>query len=171
MRVILAGQKSFGAAVLAMLIEEGDEVLQVFAPAGDRLAGAAWAARLEHRTEISVATVADGADLIVCAHAHVFVSERARERTRLGGIGYHPSLLPRHRGRDAVRWTIHMKDEISCGTACGLTNTVDAGPMAAQGRDGCGRMTTPAASGAASCSRWACGCCAKRCAIWRPAWW
>lgn len=132
MKLILAGQKSFGAAVLAMLIEEGHEVLQVFAPAGDRLADAAWAAGLEHRTEISAATVATGADLIICAHAHVFVSERARDRTRLGGIGYHPSLLPRHRDRDAVRWTIHMKDEVAGGTVYWLSNRVDAGPMAAQ---------------------------------------
>ncbi len=132
MKLILAGQKSFGAAVLAMALEERHEVLQVSAPAGDRLADAAWAAGIEHRTEISAATVADGADLIVCAHAHVFVSERARERTRLGGIGYHPSLLPRHRGRDAVRWTIHMGDEVSGGTVYWLSNRVDAGPMAAQ---------------------------------------
>jgi methionyl-tRNA formyltransferase len=132
MKLILAGQKSFGAATLAMLLEEGHEVLQVFAPAGDRLADAAWAAGIPHRTEISAATVADGADLIICAHAHVFVSEKARDRTRLGAIGYHPSLLPRHRGRDAVRWTIHMGDKMAGGTVYWLTNKVDAGPMAAQ---------------------------------------
>ncbi|MBU6167179.1 MAG: methionyl-tRNA formyltransferase [Alphaproteobacteria bacterium] len=132
MKIILAGQRSFGAAVLAMLIEERHEVLQVFAPISDRLADAAWAAGIEHKDAISAATVADGADLIVCAHAHVFVSERARERTRLGGIGYHPSLLPRHRGRDAVRWTVHMKDEVAGGTVYWLTNRIDAGPMAAQ---------------------------------------
>lgn len=77
-------------------------------------------------------TLAAGTDLIVCVHAHVFVSERARDRTRLGGIGYHPSLLPRHRGRDAVRWTIHMGDEVTGGTVYWLSNRVDAGPMAAQ---------------------------------------
>jgi methionyl-tRNA formyltransferase len=132
MKLILAGQKAFGAAVLAMLLEEGHEVLQVFAPVGDRLADAAWAAGLDHLAEISAATVAGGADLIVCAHAHVFVSEKARDRTRLGGIGYHPSLLPRHRGRDAVRWTIHMGDEVSGGTVYWLSNRIDAGPMAAQ---------------------------------------
>lgn len=132
MKLILAGQKAFGAAVLAMLLEEGHQVLQVFAPLGDRLADAAWAAGLDHFAEISAATVAEGADLIVCAHAHVFVSEKARDRTRLGAIGYHPSLLPRHRGRDAVRWTIHMGDEVSGGTVYWLSNRIDAGPMAAQ---------------------------------------
>jgi methionyl-tRNA formyltransferase len=132
MRLILAGQRAFGAAVLAMVRAAGHEVIQVFAPAGDRLADAAWAAGVPHRAELSVATMAEGADLIVCAHAHVFVSERARAKARLAAIGYHPSLLPRHRGRDAVRWTIHMKDEIAGGSVYWLSNRVDGGDIAAQ---------------------------------------
>ena len=47
-------------------------------------------ARLSCIERIDAASVPDGIDLIVCAHAHAFVSERARDRTRLGAIGYHP---------------------------------------------------------------------------------
>ncbi|MFL6864138.1 MAG: formyltransferase family protein [Allosphingosinicella sp.] len=131
MRIALAGQRSFGAAALRAIVDAGHEVRQVFAPLGDRLD---WDAR---RLDIPTADrlVADALepnlDLIVCAHAHVFVSERARGRTQLGGIGYHPSLLPRHRGRDAVRWTVHMGDPIAGGSVYWLTNRVDGGPIAA----------------------------------------
>jgi len=130
-RVALAGQRSFGAAALRAIVEAGHDVAQVFAPLGDRLD---WEAR---RLDIPTAErlVADALepdlDLIVCAHAHVFVSERARSRTQLGGVGYHPSLLPRHRGRDAVRWTVHMGDPIAGGSVYWLANRIDGGPIAA----------------------------------------
>jgi methionyl-tRNA formyltransferase len=132
MRLILVGQRAFGAAVFAMARARGHEVHQVFAPEGDRLAAAAFAAGVPCFQRIEAATLANGADLIVCAHAHAFVSERARARARLGAIGYHPSLLPRHRGRDAVRWTIHMGDRVAGGSVYWLSNRIDAGDIAAQ---------------------------------------
>ena len=51
----------------------------------------------------------------------------------LGALGYHPSLLPRHRGRDAVRWAIHMGDHVTGGTVYWMDDGADTGPMAAQG--------------------------------------
>lgn len=131
MRIALAGQKSFGRAALLAIVNAGHDVAQVFAPLGDRLD---WEAR---RLDIPTAerlvadALAPDLDLIVCAHAHVFVSEKARSRTMLGGIGYHPSLLPRHRGRDAVKWTVHMGDPIAGGSIYWLSNRVDGGPIAA----------------------------------------
>lgn len=71
-------------------------------------------------------------ELIVAAHAHCFVTAAARHRARFGAVGYHPSLLPRHRGRDAVRWTIHMRDQVAGGTVYWMTDRADAGPVAAQ---------------------------------------
>ncbi len=73
-----------------------------------------------------------GVDLIVCAHSHDFVGRKTRLKARLGAIGYHPSLLPRHRGREAVRWAVHMGDAVTGGTVYWLTDSVDAGPIAAQ---------------------------------------
>ena len=52
--------------------------------------------------------------------------------TRLGGLSYHPSLLPIHRGRDAVAWTIRDRDRIAGGTVYWLDERIDAGPIAAQ---------------------------------------
>lgn len=131
MRIALAGQRSFGAAALARLIGAGHEVVQAFAPPGDQLDFDARRRGLDVRERLTADTLAAGLDLIVCAHAHVYVSDRARDRTLLGGIGYHPSLLPRHRGRDAVKWTIHMGDPIAGGSVYWLSNRVDGGPIAA----------------------------------------
>jgi methionyl-tRNA formyltransferase len=50
----------------------------------------------------------------------------------LGGIGYHPSLLPRHRGIAAVEWTIREGDPITGGTVYHLADRMDAGAIAAQ---------------------------------------
>lgn len=135
MRLILAGQKSFGAAALRAVLEAGHDVAAVWAPEyDDKLA---WAARGLGLEWVMGREDPDGVaerkvDLIVAAHSHAFISRRAREATRLGGIGYHPSLLPRHRGRDAVEWTIRMGDKVAGGSVYWLTDNVDGGPLAAQ---------------------------------------
>lgn len=131
MRIALAGQRSFGAAVLSAVREAGHDVAQVFAPLDDKLDFFARAAGIPTTERLTADALPEGLDLIVCAHAHVIVSERALTRTMLGGIGYHPSLLPRHRGRDAVRWTTHMRDPIAGGSVYWLSQKVDGGPLAA----------------------------------------
>jgi hypothetical protein len=52
----------------------------------------------------------------VTAHSHARVTREALAAAKLGGIGYHPSLLPRHRGIAAVEWTIKEGDPIAGGT-------------------------------------------------------
>jgi methionyl-tRNA formyltransferase len=131
MRIALAGQKAFGAAALAAIREAGHDVAQVFAPIGDRLDWEARRVEIPTLERLFADALLPDLDLIVCAHAHVFVSEKARSRTKLGGLGYHPSLLPRHRGRDAIRWTVHMGDPIAGGSIYWLSNRVDGGPIAA----------------------------------------
>ena len=141
MRLYLAGQKAFGAAVFEAVRKAGHTIVQVSAPAlrengllPDRLreaaekAGVPWLEAGKLRAELMPA----GVDLIVCAHSHDFVGRKTRLKARLGAIGYHPSLLPRHRGRDAVRWAVHMGDAVTGGTVYWLTDSVDAGPIAAQ---------------------------------------
>lgn len=131
MKIALVGQRGFGVAALRSIMAEGHDVCQAFAPVGDALDFEARRLGIETRHRIDAAALRDGIELIVCAHAHAFVSEKARNRTLLGGIGYHPSLLPRHRGRDAVRWTVHMGDPVAGGTVYWLSNRVDGGTIAA----------------------------------------
>ena len=82
--------------------------------------------------ELRADRVPDGTDLIVAAHSHDSLGRRTRLRARLGTIGYHPSLLPLHRGRDAVRWTVKMGDRVTGGTVYWLSDALDAGDIAAQ---------------------------------------
>ena len=134
-RVILCGQRSFGAAVFDMLRErDGVEIVAVYAPADDRLAGRASirGVPLRFAGTLRSDTLPEGCDLLIAAHSHDFVSRAVRNRLRLGAIGYHPSLLPLHRGRDAVHWTIRMRDRVAGGTVFWLNDTVDGGPVAAQ---------------------------------------
>src|SRR5262249_56980906 len=103
----------------------------------DRLAAAAEAAGIEVVVQanpklVVASEIAPNTDLIVTAHSHARVSRDALAAAKLGGIGYHPSLLPRHPGLAAVEWTIKEGDPIAGGTVYHLAERMDAGAIAAQ---------------------------------------
>lgn len=135
MRLMLVGQQWLGQEVLSGLLRDGHSVQRVASPAGDRLHAAAVSAGIpvdDPGGRLEAAWVPEGLDLLVCAHAHCFVTRGARGRARLGAIGYHPSLLPRHRGRDAVRWAIHMRESMTGGTVYAMDDRADGGPILLQ---------------------------------------
>ena len=139
MKCALVGSRFFAASVFeALRHEEGIDISCVVAPAeDDRLAIAARAAGvplhvLENPRNVPPEAIAEGTDLIIAAHTHARVSDGALARARLGGIGYHPSLLPRHRGIAAVEWTILEGDPIAGGSIYHLADGWDAGALAAQ---------------------------------------
>ncbi|MBS0320961.1 MAG: methionyl-tRNA formyltransferase [Proteobacteria bacterium] len=138
MKITLVGSRYFGAEALKVARSAGVDVLQVVVPAADdRLAQAATAAGLPvvvlaNPMKVPADAIAEGSDLIVSAHSHAFVAADALARARLGGIGYHPSLLPRHRGIAAVEWTLRAGDAIAGGTIYHLADRMDAGAIAAQ---------------------------------------
>lgn len=141
MRILIAGQKRFGADVLKLALALGHEVAAVCAPAGnigtrdeDKLHFAAALAGVPviPSGTLKSAAVPEGVDLIITAHSHDFISRPVRNRSRLGAIGYHPSLLPLHRGRDAVRWAVKLRERVTGGSIYWLNETVDGGDIAAQ---------------------------------------
>lgn len=138
MRITLAGSRHFGVTTFNMLRDHGVEIARVVvADADDRLAAAAKTAGIEvvvqdHPKRIEAAEIAPDTDLIITAHSHARVSHEALAAARLGGIGYHPSLLPRHRGIAAVEWTVKEGDPIAGGTIYHLADRMDAGAIAAQ---------------------------------------
>ncbi|MGA8601574.1 MAG: formyltransferase family protein [Beijerinckiaceae bacterium] len=139
MKITLVGSRYFGRAVLDLLLKEpGIEVARVAVPtADDRLADGARAAGIdvyvhENPHIVPLETIAPETDLIVTAHSHARVAHDAVASARLGGIGYHPSLLPRHRGMAAVEWTVKEGDPVAGGTIYHLADKLDAGPIAAQ---------------------------------------
>ena len=139
MKLALVGSRYFAATVFDMLRRlDGVEITSVVAPAADdRLALAARAAGLEPHVLanpkiVPAEAIAAGTDLIVAAHTHARVSDGALARSRHRGVGYHPSLLPRHRGIAAVEWTILEGDAIAGGSVYHLADGWDAGAIAAQ---------------------------------------
>jgi methionyl-tRNA formyltransferase len=138
MRITLVGSRHFGVTTLQTLRQHGVDVIRVVvADADDRLAATARDAGIEVVLQanpklVAASQIAKATDLIVTAHSHARVSKEALAASRLGGIGYHPSLLPRHRGIAAVEWTIREKDPIAGGTVYHLADRMDAGAIAAQ---------------------------------------
>jgi methionyl-tRNA formyltransferase len=138
MRITLVGSRHFGVTTLNMLKAHGVEVARVVVhDAEDRLAASATAAGIEVVVQadprlVVASEIAPNTDLIVTAHSHARVSKDALAAAKLGGIGYHPSLLPRHRGLAAIEWTIREGDPIAGGTVYHLADRMDAGAIAAQ---------------------------------------
>jgi methionyl-tRNA formyltransferase len=138
MRITLVGSRHFGVTTFNMLRQQEIDIVRVVVHDGDdRLAAAAEAAGVEvvvqaHPKFVEAAEIAPNTDLIVTAHSHARVTREALAAARLGGIGYHPSLLPRHRGIAAVEWTIKEGDPIAGGTIYHLADRMDAGAIAAQ---------------------------------------
>ncbi|NNM71678.1 formyltransferase family protein [Enterovirga aerilata] len=138
MKIALVGTRWFGAEVFRLLREAGHEVVVAATNGEDTLAKAARGAgvplvvREEPRRVGAEDIAADEVDAIVAAHTHAFVTADARRKARIASIGYHPSLLPRHRGIAAVEWTIKEKDPIAGGSVYHLSGGMDAGALAAQ---------------------------------------
>jgi methionyl-tRNA formyltransferase len=138
LRITLVGSRYFGAAAFDLLLKQGIDIARVVVPqADDRLAAAAAAAGVEvHVLKdpklVPAEAIADGTELIVSAHSHARVSAEALALARLGGIGFHPSLLPRHRGIAAIEWTIKSGDPIAGGSIYHLAERMDAGAIAMQ---------------------------------------
>jgi methionyl-tRNA formyltransferase len=138
MRITLVGSRHFGVTTFDMLRQRGIDIVRVVvADAEDRLAAAARAVGIEVTVQanpklVVASEIADKTDLIVTAHSHARISKDALAAAKLGGIGYHPSLLPRHRGIAAVEWTIREGDPIAGGTVYHLADRMDAGAIALQ---------------------------------------
>jgi methionyl-tRNA formyltransferase len=145
--IYISGRGAFAVQVADALLEEGHPITGVAAPrlrqgrsddgdasSWDRLRSWAYPRSIPwtDSAELRATHVPDGVDLIVAAHSHAFIGRRTRARAAVATIGYHPSLLPVHRGRDAVRWTIRDGDKVTGGSVYHLTERTDGGPLAAQ---------------------------------------
>lgn len=134
MRIALVGTRSFGIAALEGILADGHDVAAVFTPEGDRLHQyVAHVRKLPWYAKVFEHHIAPlGLDVIIAAHSHDFIGTKSRAATKLGAFGYHPSLLPLHRGKDAVRWTVRDRDRVAGGSTYWLDGVVDGGPIAAQ---------------------------------------
>lgn len=129
MKIVIIGQKWLAASVLKSVLSAGLEVVAA-APEhpNDRLTLEA------ERAGLPTVNLEDipRCGLILSAHCHRFITADVRMRADFGVLAYHPSLLPRHRGRDAIHWTLAMGDPVAGGTAYWMDDGADTGPVQVQ---------------------------------------
>lgn len=133
MKIVLFGQKWLAVEVLQELLRLPDVEIIAVCPdtEQDRLAAEA---RQRGIPVVGMSAV-PACDMAVAAYCQKYIPAGVRTRCGLGILAYHPSLLPRHRGRDAVRWTVAMREPVAGGTVYWMDDGADTGPIEA--RDWC----------------------------------
>ncbi len=145
MRIFLNGIGAFGVDAFKKLQAQGDEIVAVAAPRqslsgrADRLWAQAEEAaipvfeptRLEE-PEVEEALRKAAPELGVMAFVQEFIASTILELPTHGTIQYHPSLLPKHRGRSAVNWAIIQGEEQTGVSVFWPDDGMDTGPVLLQ---------------------------------------
>lgn len=139
MKIFICGQRSFGRAVLKALYEQGHTITGIAPPPQqkykDKMIGFAMLKDIPIISDCDKLVskdIPDDTELVISAHSHWIISDKILEKCKYGGIGFHPSLLPLHRGQDAVRWAVYMGDKVTGGTIYKLTSQCDKGDILLQ---------------------------------------
>lgn len=72
------------------------------------------------------------ADVAIAPMLRKFITMEEINAPRYGTLIFHPSLLPRHRGRDAVAWAIDAQEPYTGATWFWADEGVDTGPICEQ---------------------------------------
>ena len=145
MRIILIGQAAFAEKTLDKLVKKGEEVLAVFcfpdAPGGKIDPVKQRALQLgipvhQHKTlktpEVTEQFVSLQADLAILAFVSQIIPPPVFNAPRFGSICYHPSLLPKYRGRTAINWALIRGETVTGLTIFWLDKGIDTGPILLQ---------------------------------------
>jgi len=148
MRIALFGQAPFGRDVLVRLLGAGHEIVGVYAPPAaarpDVLAeeaekrglrllrpktlrrkGAAIPERVREHAAL-------GAELNVLAFVTIILPAEIVDAPRQGSLCFHPSLLPKYRGGNALAWQILLGETETGVTVFRPDAGVDTGPIVVQ---------------------------------------
>ena len=145
MRIVLIGQAAFGQKVLEALLNRGEQVAAVYAPPdkpGSKIDPLKESAQ-QHGIPVSQPQrMRDpgvyekftelAPDLGVMAFVTDIVPESILNCPGLGTIQYHPSLLPKHRGRSSINWAIINGDTKTGITILWPDAGIDTGPVLLQ---------------------------------------
>ena len=139
MKVFLAGSGDLGANVAEALIAAGHEISVVSPAPGRRLKDPLYKYASKMRipmvsdySAFTAGDVPDDTDLMLTVFSRWMVPMPAVEKCRYGGVGLHPSILPKHRGSDAVYWTWKMREPVGGWTVYRLEQKCDTGAIVAQ---------------------------------------
>ncbi len=145
MRIVVHGQQAFGEAVLAKLLENGENIVAVCTAPDKEGRPLDPLKQLALDNDIPVHQPASwktpeaaelmksfDADVCMMAYVLLFVPSEVLDIPRHGSFQYHPSLLPMHRGPSSINWPI-----ATGATQTGLTifwpdDGLDEGPILLQ---------------------------------------
>lgn len=150
LRIAYFGQAAFGRDVLLRLLEADHEVVGVYAPPPgarpDPLAEEAEKrglpllrpASLRKKGAAIPERVAEyqalGAELNVLAFVTIILPSEIVDAPRHGSLCFHPSLLPKYRGGNALAWQILLGESETGVTVFRPDAGVDTGPIVVQRR-------------------------------------
>lgn len=138
MNIVIAGQDVFAARAYSTLrAMDGITISAAFVdPPGDYAEWvehdgipAAPLATVRHITVAAPFIREAKADVLVLANVPFLIPKPVIDAPSWGTLCYHPSLLPRHRGRDAVKWTLAMGDTETGVTIFRADGGMDTGPI------------------------------------------
>jgi len=145
MRIVLMGQAAFGEKVLGALLNKREQVVAVYLPPdkpGSRADPLKESAQQHGIPVFQPQSMRDpvvydkfvelAPDLGIMAFVTDIVPQSILDCPRLGTIQYHPSLLPRHRGRSAINWAIINGDTITGISILWPDAGIDTGPILLQ---------------------------------------
>lgn len=131
--VVIVGQKWLAVELLKLCLKHDLNITAVIAPsAEDKLSKIAFENNIPVCFEskiIKADLIPTDTDLILCAHSHAYVSAHARLKSTYGAVGYHPSLLPKYRGKDAIQQALDHGDLITGGSLYQLDDGWDTGQV------------------------------------------
>ncbi|WP_417713055.1 formyltransferase family protein [Pseudophaeobacter arcticus] len=133
-RIAVIGRSWLAAEVLRRLTAEGFEVALIGEPDDCQPLEAAQALGLPYEIKprwmpLRSADLPWRPDLVVSAHSFRIIPDWFIEWSHLGAIGYHPSLLPAYKGRNAIRDCLEDEQRFTGGSVYWLTPQIDGGPV------------------------------------------
>jgi methionyl-tRNA formyltransferase len=151
LRIAYFGQAPFGRDVLVRLLDAGHEIVAVYAPPEQaRSRSDPTAEEAEKRGlrlfrhgamrkktgEPIPSRIAEhaalGADLNVLAFVTMILPREIVDAPRFGSLCFHPSLLPKYRGGNALAWQIILGESEAGVTVFKPDAGVDTGPIVVQ---------------------------------------
>ena len=145
MRIILIGQAAFGEKTLEKLVGKGEEVLAVYCPPdppGGKLDPMKQKAlqlgipvhqpKTFKNPEVQGQFISLKADLGILAFVGQIIPPPIFSAPKFGSICYHPSLLPKYRGRSAINWALINGETVTGFTIFWLDKGIDTGPILLQ---------------------------------------
>jgi len=85
-----------------------------------------------HRHGMMIVPTAGECDVALAPLLTIKLELAELRAPRLGTLIFHPSLLPRHRGRDAIKWAFRCKETYSGATWFWADNGFDTGAICEQ---------------------------------------